>query len=148
MIERIRDEIEGISIIDTHEHITDRMREDYALTKSKWDLFTLLKDSYIIDDQGSAGMPVTEQVIRKTNPEKNWKYFKGHPPKVRNTSYYRCLLSCIRELFEIESEDITDENWREISNRISEVSNRKDWNRYALKERAYVELVLLDTRLS
>jgi len=145
MIEKIRDEIEDISIIDTHEHICDRMREDFTLTKSKWDLFTLLKDSYVIDDLGSAGMPVTEQVIRETNPEKNWNYFKDHLPKVKNTSYYRNLISGIRELFEIESVDITEDNWREISERISEVSRRKDWNRYVLKERANVELALLDT---
>ena len=144
MNERIKDAVDEISIVDTHEHTTDRLSLDLSLKKSEWDLFLLFKDTYVKDDFRSAGMVFSDHVIKETNPEKNWLYFKDYLPKVRNTSYYRNLMSGVRELFGLDFDELNENNWREVSGRITEVSGRTGWDRYVLKERANIELALLD----
>jgi hypothetical protein len=52
--ERLREEIDQIPIIDTHEHILPRKE----VLKTQVDLFSLLERSYLNADLVSAGMPV------------------------------------------------------------------------------------------
>jgi len=135
----LREHAARMTIFDTHEHL---WHEDVRLAK-KVDFF-LLFSHYTNSDLISAGMPA-EAVRGLQNPEipldKRWKDFAPYWPFTRTTGYGRCMLIAARDLFGVE--DINEQTYRTLSERIS-AANRPGWFESVLKEKARIELSVLD----
>ena len=161
------DVIDGIRLFDTHEHIVDeRVRMAEVLD------FTYFMPHYLSSDLVSAGMPLDElEAIRAPGramrdglrrgiyprdpgypfPERlpdrqptlleKWRRFAPFWARVRNTGYARCILTAIRDLFGIG--DLNEKTVEAISAALQD-SNKKGWYHYVLKERARIDLSVLD----
>jgi predicted TIM-barrel fold metal-dependent hydrolase len=138
--ERLREEIDQISIVDTHEHILPRKE----VLKMQVDLFALFERSYLNADLVSAGMPVAAWERRGFDPREGWERVKPFINKVRNTAYYQALVRAFRDLYGFADAEINEHNWEELSDRISAAAKCEDWYRYVLKERANIDVALLD----
>jgi len=141
--ERLREEIDQIPIVDTHEHILPRKE----VLKMQVDLFALLERSYLNADLVSAGMPVEAWEREGFDPREGWERIKPFISKVRNTAYYQALLRAFRDLYGFAEAEINEQNWEELSDRISAAAKCKDWYRYVLKEKANIDVALLDSTL-
>lgn len=140
LYERICAEIEKIRLIDTHEHI---ISEEVRLDQSP-DLFDWLLP-YVSDDLMSAGLGVEglATVRDPTRPlDERWAAVTRVWNDVRTTGYGRAVLLAARDLFGIG--DINETTYRELSERIA-LSNRSGWYQYVLKERANIELAVLQS---
>jgi predicted TIM-barrel fold metal-dependent hydrolase len=138
--ERLQAEIDQIPIVDTHEHILPRKE----ILKMQVDLFALLERSYLNADLVSAGMPVGAWEREGFDPRQGWERIKPFISKVRNTAYYQALLRAFRDLYGFADAEINEQNWEELSDRISAAAKREDWYRYVLKEKANIDVALLD----
>jgi len=135
----LREHAARMTIFDTHEHL---WHEDARL-KRKVDFF-LLFSHYTDGDLVAAGMS-PKAVSDLQNPEipleKRWKDFAPYWPFTRTTGYGRCMLIAARDLFGIE--DINEQTYRPLSERIA-AANRPGWFETVLKEKARIELSVLD----
>jgi predicted TIM-barrel fold metal-dependent hydrolase len=140
LYERIRRTVEEIPIIDTHEHLLN----EKARLSLGMNFFHLLFP-YASSDLVSAGM-AESQLLRLTDNnialDKRWAEFAPFWKHVRTTGYGRALLIAARDLFGID--DINDSTYAELSEKIA-ASNRAGWYEYILKERANIEIAILDT---
>ena len=150
-MDRIREEIDRTSIVDTHEHITPQ--ED--VLKRDVDLFDLLKNGgYILDDLASSGMPVESiswphlpsraRYTDRNRMNLNWEMLKPYLDRVKSTAYYKFYIRAFRDLFNFQDPEINDRNWEDLSTRILKANKRSDWYRYVLKEKANIDASLLD----
>jgi hypothetical protein len=136
---RIRGEIEGISMVDTHEHL---ISEQTRLSQ-KIDLFHWFSH-YASSDLVSAGMPrdTLERVRCPDLPvDERWAEFAPFWKDIRNTGYGRALLLAAHDLFDVD--DISQATYQELSDKLTE-SNHSGWHYHVLKERARLHLSLVD----
>ena len=138
----IKEAIDEIAVVSTHEHtITEE-----AYTARTIDLFTIL-EHYVPFDLVSSGMPITERDKllnpAMTAPER-WEFLKGPFEKIKNTSFYRHGLYGFRIMYGFEDEELTDENWKALSDKITAASKKKGAYRYYLKEMPKTERLILD----
>jgi len=159
--------IDNIRLIDTHEHI---VAEQIRLAESLD--FTYLIPHYLSSDLVSAGMPLDEleairapgRVMRdglrsgisprdpgypfperlpnqRSSPVEKWRRFAPFWARVRNTGYARCILIAMRDLFGIG--DLNEKTVEALSTALQD-SNKKGWYHYVLKERARIDMSVLD----
>jgi predicted TIM-barrel fold metal-dependent hydrolase len=139
LYKRIRVEIESIPLLDTHEHL---MSEEARLA-TKIDLFYWFSH-YASCDLVSAGM--SQQTLERLRDadrplDERWAEFVPFWEHARTTAYGRALLLAAHDLFEID--DINEATYGELSQKIS-ASNSRGWYDHVLKERANIELAILD----
>jgi predicted TIM-barrel fold metal-dependent hydrolase len=143
-IGKITEELQTIPLLDTHEHIQPQSE----IKKRDVDLFDLFSGGgYIHTDLISAGMPAEDWKREQFDPLEGWKRIRPYLPHVRTTTYFRFYLAAFRELFDFRHDEINDENWRELSEKIFVSNKREDWYRYVLKDRANLDVALLNRRL-
>jgi hypothetical protein len=139
LYKRIRTEIEGISMVDTHEHLIS----EQTRLGQKIDLFYWFSH-YASSDLISAGMPISSlECLRRSDLplDERWAEFAPFWKDVRNTGYGRALLLAAHDLFEVD--DINQASYRELSEKITD-SNHSGWHYHVLKERARLHLSLVD----
>ena len=159
--------IGDIRLMDTHEHVvSERIRQSTTLD------FTYLMPHYLSSDLVSAGMPLDElEAIRAPGrvmrdglrsgtaprdpsypfPERlpdqqpslaeKWRRIAPFWARVRNTGYARCILIAMRDLFGIG--DLSEGTVEALSSALED-SNREGWYSYVLKERAGIDMSVLD----
>jgi hypothetical protein len=142
---RIKKAVNEIWIVDTHEHLQS---EEAILERKKSEPidFTHLFQHYIIDDLISAGYTphVQQMVNNRTLPVKDrWEILEPFWEATRNTGYARAEIITARELYGIH--EINSEHIEELSKRIND-SIRPGWYLQVLKEKARIELSILDGR--
>ena len=140
----IRDVLDEVKVIDTHEHLSKNLRRAYSIEKNGMDLFKLFKDAYVKDDFGSAGLILSEEEIAESDASKNWQTFKNYIPKVKNTAYFKALIMAVNDLYDLEVRDITEENWQEVNSVMIEKSQNRNWWRYVLKDKGNLDVAILD----
>ncbi len=139
LYQRIRNEIGKIPLVDTHEHF---MLEKERLN-TRIDFFYLFPH-YASSDLVSSGMSpkVLDEIWSSDlSLENKWDKFEPHWKNIKNTAYARSLLIAARDLFEVE--DINKTTWRKLSEKIAS-SNREGWYRYVLKEKANIDVSIVD----
>jgi predicted TIM-barrel fold metal-dependent hydrolase len=139
LYKRIREEVEQIPLIDTHEHLVS---EDIRL-KKKIDFFYMLAH-YASSDLVAAGMPGRKQLLlldAERPLEERWEEFAPYWAHVRTTAYGRALLIAANGLFGIN--DINESTYQELSTKINE-SNYLGWYAHVLKDKANIEIAILD----
>ncbi|MBW1993962.1 MAG: amidohydrolase family protein, partial [Deltaproteobacteria bacterium] len=163
IIEGIGSAIEAISLVDTHEHtMLESERNDYAVD------FSYLFGHYNSSDLVSAGMSpslmeavrlpmhhyrlqfVKRLNLRRYVPEpqredmsleQRWKALEPFWEAIRNTAYAKATLIAAKDLFGVD--DFNTDTYVELSSAIAE-SRTNNWYRYVMKEKARIEIAILD----
>jgi len=136
----IRKHIEGVRVIDTHEHLPpeeERVREEV-------DVLATFFQYYASADLISAGMPEEEfvKIWDASRPlEERWEFFEPWWERTRNTSYARALETAARGLYGVEG--ISRETYADLSRRMRE-RNRPGLYRWVLGEMSNIEVSILD----
>jgi hypothetical protein len=147
----IIERFEDMKWVDNHEHLSSPFLPEATF---EMDLPYFLTHAYLFADLISSGMPgdyltpekykYLEKPFGEDQSEQRWKELKPYIEKVRNTIYYRYLLIALHDLYGLESEEIGDSNWKEISERIREKSkNHLEWS-LAILDKMKVHRVILD----
>ena len=137
---RIRAESESIPLVDTHEHLVD----ERVRLSQRIDLFHLFAH-YASSDLVSAGMPpaALDRLRNTSLPlDERWAEFAPFWKATRTTGYGRALLLAVHDLF--DADDISEATYHTLSERLSS-SNTGGWYHHVLKQRANIQVSLLDT---
>lgn len=132
-------EIDKISIIDTHEHLTHVQ----GLMWAKKIDFGRLFVHYARCDLISAGMSA-EAMSMVIDPSSSldvqakWKAIKPYYEKSWNTGYCECLRIALRDLYDID--DLRDDSVELLSSKMNDVS-RETWTREVF-DRANIDIAL------
>jgi hypothetical protein len=138
---RIREFIDSLRIIDSHEHLFD----PEALKTTNFLDFTLLLHQNSYDDLVSSGMPGTayDQLFNtQLSAKEKWDIVKPYWKNAFNTSSNRVIRIAIRDLYGIS--DLNDSTVEVLSSRIKEAYNG-DWFNHVLKDRCRFDYVLQET---
>ncbi len=163
---RIRDVVNGVGLVDTHEHLLSEEERNHAARD-----FGYLFPHYASSDLVSAGMPpaVLEAVrvtarpvlvermarigwIRKPPPfvaptgtdlslEERWAALAPYWERIRYTGYGTCLRIAMRDIFGVP--DLNEKTIEPLSEAIAS-SRRVGWYRHVLKEKAGIAVSLQD----
>ena len=137
---RIRDNINRMDIVDTHEHLTNPS----GIGKSGMCDFTLLLHHYADDDIKSAGM--SKQAFEKILSDslsvmEKWQAIKPFWEGSCNTAYNRAVLLAADSLFGIS--DLNEETVEELSAKIKK-AYETDWFNNVLKNKCHLKYVVAD----
>lgn len=139
--QRIREHIQNMRIVDTHEHLID----PGGVPRSSMFDFTLLLHQYADDDIKSAGMPkaVFDGMIadRSLTVIQKWNLVKPFWEKSKNTAYNRVVLLTIKELFGIDKLDET--TVEPLSEKIRE-AYKTNWFDFIVEEKCKAGFVIMD----
>lgn len=136
-------EFKDFQIVDAHEHLPP---EKYRTSRDV-DVFTLFSH-YTLTDLVTAGLPEDlltnfgdfNRVLNPSLPlEERWRIFKPYYNASKHTSYFRAARIALKEFYGVE--DLTDENYLEVSQRIKE-ANKPGLYRKILREKCRIKAVL------
>ena len=161
--ERIKAEVENISLVDTHEHIMlEAERNECAVD------FSYLFAHYNSSDLISAGLSprmmeairfpmhrvrvegYKHRKVRRLIPEperadmsldERWQAMEPFWEMIRNTAYARQTLITIRDIFGVD--DLNRNTYRQLSEAIAK-SRGPDWYRHVMKEKANIAVSIVD----
>lgn len=139
LYKRVRAEVDRVSIVDTHEHLTHPWGLMWAGNIDFGRLFV----HYASSDLVSAGMPQSDMAaVQDPNSpltvRDKWRLLKPYYQLARNTGYCECIRIGIRDLYGIE--DLTDDTVEPLSEKMNAVS-RETWTREVF-DRANIDLAL------
>ena len=124
------DMMQEIQTVDCHSH-TCLKREYYK--SGQRDLFNLM--SYFERDIQSTTEKSSDQLYAETkSDEERWQIFKGVLDRTRNVSYWRHNMVVYRELFGLEDDELNDENWSAVNERIKEATVDPNWYHHVTKD--------------
>lgn len=139
--ERIRNYIDSMRIVDTHEHLMNPA----GIAKGPMCDFTLLLHHYADDDIKSAGMQkaIFDGMLSDTSLTvmQKWNMIKPFWEKSQNTAYNRVVLLTIKELFGFDKLDET--TVEPLSAKIKKVY-KTDWFNYVVDEKCKADFVIVD----
>ncbi|MHA2082042.1 MAG: hypothetical protein ACW99H_12960, partial [Candidatus Thorarchaeota archaeon] len=137
----IKQFVDGIRIIDTHEHLP----EESERIEQKVDLLATFFPHYASSDLRSAGMS-EEDLVTIRNPEisldERWLIVEPWWEKIRNTAYARCLEIVARDLYEVDG--INTETYQELSEKIKQ-RNKKGLYEWVLKKSSGIDISINNT---
>jgi len=112
---RIRSAINGIRVIDTHEHQTVPEKSDVK------NFYLLLSRSYLRWDMRAAGIPrlVSPDLLHEKNMDELWEMYGTALDYCRNTSYYGQFLAGFKRLYNFDQPYFTNDNIKELSESIA-----------------------------
>ena len=140
VFEDLRDYIETIRVVDTHEHQRNRQDPDQGVS-----FYTLLATSYLTSDLVSAGSPpLSFASVRANTLDENWETYGPYLELSKNTSYYAQFLSGFRKLYGYDEPSFTKQGIARLSEQIGENYREFDkWYATAF-ERSNIDVWLVD----
>lgn len=135
--ERLIEAMENMQIVDAHEHLPP----EHVRTSSKVDVMTLFCH-YTRTDIITSGMNPQdyETVIDPEKPlDERWKMFKPYFEHIRYASYTRPALIAVKEFYGFD--DINDDNYREISERMQSRNTQGIYHRI-LRDKCKIRVAL------
>jgi len=128
--ERLLTEMEALQTVDCHSH-TCLKREYYeAGPRSLFDL-----NSYFARDIQSVTGQTPEQMYAECDSdEQRWQRLKRVLDKARNVSYWRHNMVAFQGLFDLEDDELTDDNWRGLNERLRERTGDESWYHHVTVE--------------
>lgn len=136
---KIKQAVDSINIIDTHEHLmSEKSRLGFTT-----DIFYLFKN-YPRHDLISAGLQKKDEeyIFNDKNPlEERWNKFDPYWKKTRNTAYSQVILIAAKNLFGVD--DLNENTYKKLNKKVVE-SNHKGWYSYVLKEKSGIDISILD----
>lgn len=137
--QRIRDFVNQIKVVDTHEHLLNPSGFDRSMLD-----FMLLFRHYASGDFESAGMPsqtFDKLLTDSLTPVEKWRILKPYWELTYNTGYNRAALLAADKLFGINGIDET--TVAELSEKIRN-AYQTDWYNQVLKQKCNIEYVIED----
>ncbi len=136
---RLTSAINGIEIVDTHEHLIEEARR----ISQPVDFFSFI-DFYVVDDLVSAGLPAAARAVVE-DPQAaltaRWRAFEPYWRDTRWTGYGRALRIAIEDLHGIS--EISAATLPRVNDAIR-AANRPGLYLNVLKKRAGIGLIVLD----
>lgn len=161
--ERVKNEVEKISLVDTHEHIMleterDECAEDFSYLFAHYNSSDMISAGLSPRMMEAIRLPMRQVRIdtyrrRKVHrfipePERidmsldeRWQAMESFWEMIRNTAYARQTLIAVRDIFCIE--DLNRNTYHQLSSTISR-SRKTGWYRYILKEKANIAVSAID----
>ena len=139
--QRIRDFIDTIKVVDTHEHL---MNPKEIPNSGMFD-FMLFFHHYADDDIKSSGMskPTFARLLTDSlTVLQKWEIMESYWEKSFNTAYNRVVLLTVDKLFGIK--ELNEKTVVELSNKIQE-AYKTDWFNTVLKDKCNIEFVINDS---
>jgi len=165
--EKIKQAVEQIQIVDTHEHtMPESERDQYAVD------FGYLFGHYNTSDLVSAGMPsqlmeavrlpmhhyrrvhvrrmklrrfLAEPERKDMSLEERWQALEPYWNAIRNTAYAKQTLIAIKDLFGFD--DLNRETYEPLSKAIAK-SRRPNWYHHVMKDNGIIAVSILDAQIS
>ena len=126
--QRLLDHMQGLRTVDCHSHTA--LSTEYAA--QELGLFNLMayfaRDIGGIREQGLVPPPADG------TDESRWQELKAILARSRNVSYWRHNVVMYQELFGLEGDDLTDENWRGVHQAIQDNTRQPDWYRHVTED--------------
>lgn len=138
--QRIRNYIDTIKVVDTHEHLSNPA----GIPKSGMFDFMLLFHHYADDDIKSSGMskPTFNRLLTDSlTVLQKWEILKPYWEKSFNTAYNRVVLLTADKLFGIK--ELNEKTVVELSQKIQD-AYKTDWFNTVLKDKCNIEFVIND----
>ncbi len=142
--QRIRDYVNNMRIVDTHEHLQNPSNYKNSGMKD----FTLLFHHYSEADIRSGGMP--KELVRKILKDsltviQKWNIFKPYWENTANTAYNRAVMLTIQKLFGIN--ELNDKTVEDLSNKIKNAYQSPDnWYLEVLKDKCKIDYIVYDAK--
>jgi len=129
--------MKDMPVIDAHEHLPS---EEEVLTKQA-DVLTRLFCHYSITNAETAGLPGDSYRLKDTDVplEERWHDFQPYLAEIQDTGYARVGQIVARDLYGIE--EITDDSYLELSQRLQE-ANRPGLYDQILRKECRIERIL------
>jgi uncharacterized protein len=149
--EEIANTVAETPVINHHEHAWQSFSAEYGQV---YDLPHFLFNDYLGGDLASAGYGFGSDLVDYLgNPilpedtQEAWDAIRPYLDKVRSTSYFRYMLRCLEDLFEVAEEDLFSERWRDVSERIEAYSQKHIGKGGELCTKMGVTATVLDGKL-
>ncbi len=136
---KLLEQIQEIEIIDTHEHIMSQEE----VKQQPLHLFRAFENSYARLDSITAGMP--PEIWERGDPREIWEVWRRFQNHVGLTCFVRTIIRALQDLYGLEGSLITEDNWPELSEKMVEAYERRDWYEHVLTKRARIKVSFLDT---
>jgi uncharacterized protein len=129
--QRLLDEMAAGPVVDCHSHTM--LRREYE-ARGERSLFTI--GSYFERDLSAlAGRPAAELYAGAADDAERWRRLRGVLARGRNVSYWRHNVVTYQGLFDLQGDDVTDENWAPLNERIKERTAQPGWYDHVTRER-------------
>lgn len=128
LFRRLKDAIDTLPVVDTHEHLNLPEETHLARTAD----FAVFLCQYVIDDLVSAGMPIDDFYAfgnslgmelraggRVLDHDEKWAHIRPYWEQVKRTGYGRAVRLSLAKFYGID--DLTDDTVRTITKRLAEV---------------------------
>ena len=140
--EAIREVVDSIPIVDTHEHIF--AEEDWL----KWKLdFGVFFRQYACVDLVSAGMPVADmatlQEDENATPEEKWKLMAPYWQAAKNTAYCKLITMLIQDIYGLP--DLNEDTYAELCQRMRQ-TQKPGFYRMILRDKANLAISINNDR--
>ncbi|MAG35521.1 MAG: hypothetical protein CL878_04650 [Dehalococcoidia bacterium] len=123
--QRLLDEMADVPTVDCHSHTM--LRSEYeARAAEDRNLFTITT-YFRRDMSGIIGTGHERLYDDAQSDEERWQRFKHTLDRGRNVSYYRHNIATYQGIFDFADDDLTDDNWSALNERIKEWTARPDW---------------------
>jgi len=138
---RIRTALEAVPAIDTHDHLRpfdDIPGRDLTDRGRGMTLHSVWAGSYYTWINPLSGWPEGKSF------DEWWKVAKDDFDNARATSFYRYVLPAFTDLYGVDFETMTDDEARQLNDRIFDNYRDDKWLNHVVTERANIELMLID----
>lgn len=123
-----------LQTVDCHAHT--RLKSEYY-ADGPWNLFTL--GSYFEREIGALASQVSGPYHDASAPDaERWAHLREMLRRAGNVSYWRHNVVTYQALFGLEDDDVTDDNWQALNERIKEQTADPGWYHEVTVERAKV----------
>jgi len=134
---RLQQEIDNISTIDIHSHIS-------LSSPTARSLNDILFYHYILTELFSCGMP-PYFLDKDISPEEKIENALPYIERIKNTTTFWCLSRILKDLYGFE--EITKKNWQKIDQKVKLCSAQKNWTKNTLENNAKINTTFLTIEL-
>ena len=147
--EPIREHVDSLHIVDTHEHLPKNNADWAACAKSpRWDILSEYLGHYMNSDLRSAGLPAAalEKAKRADTPvEDRWAIVEPYWNAARHTGYARALDLAVRDLHGLPG--LNRDTIAEANKKFKASAEHPDWYAHVFKEKSKIKTSILDCNL-
>jgi hypothetical protein len=128
--EELLEAMQGIKTIDCHSHTT--LKSGYY-NAGQLNLFNLMS-YYEREIHSATGKGLGELCADAKTDAERWQILKSVVERTHNVSYWRHNVVMYREIFGMEDDDVTDDNWEKLNDTIKRKTADPNWYHHVTKE--------------
>lgn len=128
--EELLEAMQDIKTVDCHSHTT--LKRDYYKF-GQLSLFNLMS-YYEREFVSVTGKSSTQLYASAKSELEKWNILKPVIERTQNVSYWRHNIVMYRELFGLDEEDVTDDNWEKLNETIKQKTSDPNWYDYVTND--------------